>query len=198
MAIALMVIPTAASATALPSTIKENMTLTAAGNPYTGTSTIDSGATLSVEPGVVFSEANFTVKGTLDAEGSTEKPVVFEGHSQAAITFEPGSGASLLNRVEVLNAGHEGTGTSSRGAIEIKKSSPRIINSIFRDSGYTAIRIPDGGAPEIANNDILNSYKLPIDYDAEAGETGESTFTTTSSKVACRSSVGCRESTSRS
>ena len=37
----LLLIPSAASATLLPETIKENMTLTPAGNPYTGTSTID-------------------------------------------------------------------------------------------------------------------------------------------------------------
>lgn len=39
-----------ASAAALPATIKENTTLTSAGNPYTGTSTIESGVTLKIDP----------------------------------------------------------------------------------------------------------------------------------------------------
>src|SRR5262245_3190266 len=43
-----------ASATVLPEVIKENTTLTPANNPYTGTTTIESGATVTVEPGVRF------------------------------------------------------------------------------------------------------------------------------------------------
>jgi RHS repeat-associated protein len=172
-AAAFLGLPIGAFATTLPSTITENTTLSAVGNPYTGATTIESGVTLTVEPGVHFTEANFTVKGTLDAEGTAEDPVLFEGTSQAAITFEPGSGASVLDQVEVLNAGHEGTGTSSRAAIEIKQSSPTIVNSTIRESGYSAIKVVDGGAPEIADNQILDSHRWAIDFDADPGDTGE-------------------------
>lgn len=51
--LALAIAPSAASATALPEKITENTTLTAAGNPYTGSTTIESGVTLDVEPGLL-------------------------------------------------------------------------------------------------------------------------------------------------
>lgn len=53
--------PSVAVATTLPSTIKENTTLTPAGNPYTGSSTIEAGVTVKVEPGVVFKVGGLTV-----------------------------------------------------------------------------------------------------------------------------------------
>ncbi len=49
LALALLV-PSAAFATALPGTIKENMTLAPVNSPYIGTSTIESGVTVKAEP----------------------------------------------------------------------------------------------------------------------------------------------------
>ena len=69
-----------AQATALPSTITENTTLTAAGNPYTGSPTVEAGVTLKAEPGVKFNIGKLIVKGTLVAEGTAESPVVFPGY----------------------------------------------------------------------------------------------------------------------
>ena len=51
--------------------ITENTTLTAAASPYTGFTTIESAATLTIEPGVVLKLSNMTVKGTLDVEGTS-------------------------------------------------------------------------------------------------------------------------------
>src|ERR1700749_4698790 len=89
-------IPATASATELPSSIKENMTLSASGGPYLGGSiTIESGVTLTIEPGVVLKVSGFIVKGTLKAEGSAEEPIVFTGSSESSpgewsnIKFEP-------------------------------------------------------------------------------------------------------------
>ena len=72
-----LILPSLASATALPSKFTENTTLTSAGNPYTSSSTIESGVTLKVEPGVKFTINTLTVKGALKAEGTAENPIVF-------------------------------------------------------------------------------------------------------------------------
>ena len=169
-----LVMPSPASATVLPSTITENTTLTPSGNPYTGGTTIESGVTVDVEPGVVFTNPNFFVKGTLNAEGTAEEPIVFNGNKEAAVTFEPGSGASVLNRVEILNAGRsEGCCNKSRPSIWIKGSSPTIANSTIKNAPYRGIWVDGGGAPEIANNTLLNSYWGAIVYDATTGQTGD-------------------------
>ncbi|HEU4705812.1 MAG TPA: hypothetical protein VFS64_01335, partial [Solirubrobacterales bacterium] len=123
-------LPAAASATTLPATITENTTLMPAGNPYTGTSTIESGVTLKVEPGVKFSSLSLKVKGTLNAEGTASEPIVVSESSgnYTPITFEPGSGASVLNHVEMTKVGSE---FYVKAPIQINKSSPTIENSTF-------------------------------------------------------------------
>ncbi len=150
-----MVVPAAASATALPSTIKENMTLTPAGNPYTGTSTIESGVTVKIEAGVKLLVGTLTVKGTLKAEGTAEEPVVFTGAKAANpgewrnIKFEAGSGASVLDHVEIAYGGE----TLNSGAVEITSPvSPTITHSTFRKNRYSAIKDEHGGSPEIGHD----------------------------------------------
>ena len=145
-----------ALATVLPAKITENTTLTAAGNPYTGTSTIEFGATLKVEPGVEFKAVSVTVKGTLTAEGTASEPIVIteSNGNYTPLTFEPGSGASVLSHVEISKSGSE---TYVKPPIRINKASPTIKNSTIKNSGYHAIYIPEGGSPEIADNTILSS-----------------------------------------
>ncbi|HYQ77656.1 MAG TPA: hypothetical protein VEP91_00925, partial [Solirubrobacterales bacterium] len=100
---ALLVSAEPALATALPSTITENTTLSVAGNPYTGSPTIAAGVTVKAEPGVRFNLGKIIVKGTLKAEGTAESPVVFTGANGkepgewSNIKFESGSGASVLD-----------------------------------------------------------------------------------------------------
>ena len=108
-----------AQATALPSVITQNTTLTASCKIYTGLSTIEPGVTVYVEAGTVFKVSRLLVKGILQAEGTAEAPIVFTGAKGERpgewgnITFESGSGASILDHVEVSYAGN---GTSTRGA----------------------------------------------------------------------------------
>jgi YD repeat-containing protein len=168
----LLLVPSAASATALPEVIKENTTLTPANNPYTGTTTIESGVTVTVEPGVRFNITRMTVKGTLKAEGTAEKPIVFTGAKEekaqewCRIGFEPGSGASVIDHAEVKYAGGCGD-----GAIVIHGSSPTIKNSIIEHNASFGINVPEGGSPEIANNRFANpSYNLS--YKAKETQTG--------------------------
>ncbi|HEX8050193.1 MAG TPA: hypothetical protein VF504_01885, partial [Solirubrobacterales bacterium] len=66
----MLLAPAGASATALPSTISEDMTLTTAGSPYTGSPTIGPGMTVKVDPGVKLLLAGLTVQGTLDVNGT--------------------------------------------------------------------------------------------------------------------------------
>ncbi|HEY2334573.1 MAG TPA: hypothetical protein VGH58_06175, partial [Solirubrobacterales bacterium] len=106
LAIALLLAPDSASATALPATIKENMTLMAAGDPYTGGAvTIESGVTVMMKPDVIVEVSSLTVNGTLKAEGTAGEPVLFSKGEKAGswtgIVFNTGSGESVLNCAEV-------------------------------------------------------------------------------------------------
>ena len=170
--VASLLVPSAASATALPATIKENTTLTPAGNPYTGTSTIEAGVTLKVEPGVKFSNLALTVKGTLNAEGIASKPIIVTESSGSlnAITFEPGSGSSVLDHLEVTKCG---SGFYVKAPIRINKSSPTIKNSTFASNESRTIWI-EAGSPEIADNhfSLGKSSATAIYYGAGTSQTG--------------------------
>src|SRR4051812_36217581 len=77
--VASLLVPSVASATVLSTPIEKNTTLTAAGSPYTNASTvtIKSGVTVTAEPGAELKLGGLTVNGTLKAEGTSEKPVLF-------------------------------------------------------------------------------------------------------------------------
>jgi len=168
-----------AQATVLPATISENTTLTPAGNPYTGGSTINVGVTVKVEPGVKFNLSKLVVNGTLKAEGTAAEPVVFTGAKRESagewsnIKFEPGSGESMLDHVEVAYGGS----AANTGAVEVNSSSPRITNTTFRKDKYEGVLAAHGGSPEIAHDIFIANgllYGTPaIGYWATAAEPGE-------------------------
>jgi RHS repeat-associated protein len=172
--IALLLVPGRASATALPPTITENTTLMPAGNPYTGSPTIEPGVTVKVEPGVKLTLGSLTVKGTLDVDGTAEEPVVFTGAKEAAagewgnVRFQSGSGASVIDHAELKYGGSGGAGT-----IAIEGVSPKITNSTIRNSYSSGIYVNSGGGPEIANNDFLANADYGIYYLAGGALTGE-------------------------
>ncbi|HYP56320.1 MAG TPA: right-handed parallel beta-helix repeat-containing protein, partial [Solirubrobacterales bacterium] len=156
---ALAVTPSMASATVLPTTISENMTLTAAGSPYTGTSTtVSEGVTVTVEPGTLVKlTGTLASKGTLDVNGTAEAPAVFTSSSDSApgqwtgIVLQAGAGASSIRHAEIR---HGKTGIALDGSI-----SPTIESSSIHDNGETGIAVSGGGAPEIADNAIVeNAY----------------------------------------
>ncbi|HEX5928215.1 MAG TPA: hypothetical protein VFY48_02380, partial [Solirubrobacterales bacterium] len=164
--------PAAASATALPEEIKENTTLTAAGNPYTGNPTIKAGVTLTVKPGVQFALYNINVDGTLKVEGTAEEPVVFTSAKEEApgewcsIDFRAGSGASVVDHAVIKYGGGCGG-----GAIRVNGSaSPRIINSAFSKNSSYGVNVSEGGAPEVADNMFFGSG---VSYAAAGTKTGE-------------------------
>lgn len=135
---ALLLAPLAASATTLPGTISENMTLTAEGSPYTGSSvTIKAGVTVNAEPGVVVKVSSLTVNGTLKAEGTAEKTVLFTSGADSGagqwggIIFNSGS-SGVIDHGEVRYAGF----SSNTPAIKIEGVSPTITHSTIRNNSY--------------------------------------------------------------
>jgi RHS repeat-associated protein len=122
-----------------------------------GNVTVASGATLTIGPGLVFAPSNLIINGTLKAEGTAAEPVVFTGDKAEkageweSIKFESGSGASVLDHVEVAYGGR-----NENGMIAVNSSSPRITNSVIRKSEYQAIRV-QGGSSEIANNILADN-----------------------------------------
>ena len=170
----LLLAPSIASATALPSSITKNTTLTAAGNPYTGTTTVESGVTLTVEPGVKFKIGGMTVKGTLDVNGAAEAPVVFTGSKEKApgewnnVWFQAGSSASVVDHA-VFQYG----GSGGAAAVLIEGVSPTIINSTVAHSSSRGIRVDAGGSPEIAHNNIISNATTGIYFLAGGAQTGQ-------------------------
>jgi YD repeat-containing protein len=93
---------------------------------------------------------SFTVKGTLNAEGTAAEPVVFTGAKEegagewGSVKFEAGSGSSLISYAEFAYGGKE-----SFGMVEATGSHPTIINSTLRKSSSYAIKVTESGAPKI-------------------------------------------------
>ena len=107
-------------------TVNHFITWNDGGTPIEGDDygiTVPAGKTLTITKGVALQNMRFTVTGTLKAEGSAEEPVLFTGKNKAApgewrgIKFEPGSGGSVLDHVEVAYGGRY-SGTTAE--IEIK------------------------------------------------------------------------------
>ncbi len=154
------------------------MTLTKAASPYYGGTTIETGATVTAEPGAEVRLGYGTpiiVNGTLKAEGTSEDPVVFTSEEEdeyfnwKGLLFNSGSGASVLDHVVVRYAG----GSWGR-AIEVKKASPTIEHSVIRNNFNGGIFVTEGGSPEIVHNTLLkNGAASAIYYSSNEESTGE-------------------------
>jgi hypothetical protein len=170
------------------------MTLTAAGSPYTGSSTtISGGVTVTAEPGATVKlSGSLTSKGTLDVNGTSEQPVLFTSSKDTAagqwtgIVLQAGAGASDLSHAEVR---YGKTGIAVGGGI-----SPTIANSTVRDNSLTGIsavagstqirattlvRNPSGilvsgeGNPVIAENTIEDCTGYGISQTISEKQTGQ-------------------------
>ncbi len=173
---AFLIAPATGSATVLPATISKNMTLTAAGNPYTGEAvTIKSGVTVNAEPGVKFLLSSLTVKGTLKSEGSAAAPVIFTGKAEkeagewGQIKFEAGSSASLLNYTEVRYGGFG----YIEAAVEVSGASPTITHSTIANNLGAGLSATGGGKMEIAYNEVRNNGARGIRYEPLTTTSGE-------------------------
>ncbi|TMK56610.1 MAG: DUF946 domain-containing protein, partial [Actinobacteria bacterium] len=114
-----------------------------------GTISIPAGVTLTIQPGVYVRTPNFNVKGTILAQGSAQRPIVFtgvresEGGEWGGITLEAGSGGSSFNYVEFAFGG------SKKAMLTAVGVSPTVTNSTFRRSSTDAIKVQNSGKPTI-------------------------------------------------
>ena len=164
-----------AAATTLPSTISSDTTLTAANSPYTssGSVTVSSGVTLTVEPGVQVkmggTTAELIVNGTLNAQGTAGSEIVFTSTADNAVNqwrgirLDAGSGSSVLDHVEVRRAGYQ-----SYAAVSVNAGSPTISNSNLHDNGGTGMAL-GGASPTIAANIISDNLRNGIYGSAASG-----------------------------
>ncbi|MDA8606302.1 CotH kinase family protein [Flavobacteriales bacterium] len=112
---------------ALPETIAEDLTLTADCSPYlaTGTSVVQAGATLTLEPGVEIwfpTDARLLVRGQLLAEGTTDAPVGFRlnPNSEAPwgnIQFDASSESNVIRHAFIEGASEGDHPVHDRAAV---------------------------------------------------------------------------------
>jgi hypothetical protein len=111
----------------LPLTISEDLILTADCSPYlaSGTSVVEAGATLVIEPGVEIwfpTDAQLLIRGSLLAEGTSESPISFrlnpnEGGPWANIQFDAADGDNLIRYAEVGGASRGDHPVHDRAAV---------------------------------------------------------------------------------
>jgi hypothetical protein len=181
----------ATNGTNVNGSITKNTTWTLANSPYniTGNVTVNSGVTLTIQPGVemisknkyglgvngqdgIF-EASLTVEGTLVAVGDNNNPIIFNDttitFSNSSIGWNPqANSGSMIKRCFFEDA-------------DVKlDSSPKIDSNLFSGSTYSngittggesTIYI-NGGSPVVSNNYMTNnsmqgSYGWSGDYDID-------------------------------
>ena len=133
-------------------TIGTNTTWTLAGSPYIvqGSLYLPSGKTLTVEPGVVVRFAQnteFVIDGTLQAEGTTQQPIVFSAN---AATPQPGHWYGLTLRSGATGRfGHcevAYAGTSSYPALGIYSSDVQVHDCTIHHNAADGISVEGAAA----------------------------------------------------
>ena len=173
-----MIAPVVSGPTNVSGPISTNTTWTLAGTPYivTGSILVNSGATLTIEPGVEVKfndEKAMQIDGELIGQGTSDNPITFTSNVGA----NPGDWGYILftdTSVDaVYDAGGEyvsgsiiqyavieyggGASVSDNGALRIDASSPFIDHTTIRNSASNGIRVFNDGAPKMTYNTITGN-----------------------------------------
>lgn len=156
---------------------------------------VDSAETVSVDPGAklyFYKDASMIVHGTLEVNGTMDKPVIFTGHRQEEwysdkpgqwgyIHMMPNSGKSVLNHAVIKNGLMgilvDSVGMAETGPIEINNcriehistygllaqtSGVKVTNTVFGDCGRSAAALTVGGAYSFTHCTFANYFDWAI------------------------------------
>ena len=139
------------------SPITTNTTWTRANSPYTLTANIvvNSGVTLTVEPGVTvnFGSYQMQVNGVLNARGNSNNKIVFTSSSYSSQKIEFSSSSTGWSDVAGSGCIIDNAIISSV-PISVTGASPKISNNYVTATSNLAVSV-SGGSPSILNNVII-------------------------------------------
>lgn len=135
--------------------ITSNTTWTEANSPYilTGSITVNTGVTLTIEPGVTVDLVSYSIMvgGTLNSAGTSDNKIIFQtsySYSNIRVQFlstsmswNPTAGSGCIVDNAIFNS----------VSISVSGCSPKINNNYFTNNQYTSITV-SGGSPLIVNN----------------------------------------------
>jgi|GEM_PF-798568 len=168
--------------------IATNTTWTLAGNPYIVTSNIrvNSGVTLTVEPGVEVKFDNgkgIQVDGTLIAQGTSTDRITFTANqtppsagawqyinftsTSISATFDANDNYVSGSILQYCNILYGGGGVP--GAVHIQNTSPFISNCQISNNRGTGIYATNPSNLHVSNNTISNNVGIASAYDNTAG-----------------------------
>ncbi len=158
----------ATAGTEVSGSLSEDITWTRAGSPYIvmGNTTVNSGVTLVIEPGVqVRFDGNYWlgVNGTLVAQGTAGAPIVFTsnrpdpspgdwdeiGFGDSSVDYDPKTGAGCIMENVVVEYGG---GYNLDRMVNINAASPLIKDCVFRKGVDTGVNLENGAASIIEGN----------------------------------------------